>query len=420
MLLDFISIKNTSGLFILFTFLFVLLSCDNKEKLESEETSPLLNQGFWSAELEIDKNNKIPFLFEVIKDSVFFINGEERIGASVLKKGKQLSIHMPIFDSEFNFSISKNNLLKGVWINYAKGTDYSMLFTANYKGVERYGVKYEKNKASLLTGRWEVAFSPSSPQEYKAIGVFEENNQSLTGTFITETGDYRFLEGQVQHNQLLLSCFDGAHAFLFKADVSGDSLIGEFFSGNHYKADWKAKRNASFELAHPDSIVKINEGVEIAFNLPSLDESPLVYPSPNYDNKVVIIQVMGSWCPNCMDETALFTSFYDVYKEQDLKVISVAFETPKTLEGKKERVRTLKKYFNAEYDFAIGGNASKIEAQKVFPALDKIVSFPTAIFIDKKGVVRKVHTGFYGPGTGGYYSEYVNNTNAFIEQLLNE
>lgn len=52
---------------------------------------------------------------------------------------------------------------------------------------------------------------------------------------MTETGDYRYLEGVVNGNQLQLSTFDGAHAFLFTGTVTDSTINGHFYSGNHWK-----------------------------------------------------------------------------------------------------------------------------------------------------------------------------------------
>ena len=56
----------------------------------------------------------------------------------------------------------------------------------------------------------------------------------VTGTFLTETGDYRYLEGVVDGDSLKLSCFDGSHAFLFHAALDQDSFRGRFWSGTHW------------------------------------------------------------------------------------------------------------------------------------------------------------------------------------------
>ena len=44
----------------------------------------------------------------------------------------------------------------------------------------------------------------------------------------------------------------------------------------------------------------------------------------------------------------------------------------------------------------------------------------TSIFIDREGKVRKIHTGFNGPGTGEPYQRFVDEYTLFIEQLLRE
>jgi hypothetical protein len=50
--------------------------------------------------------------------------------------------------------------------------------------------------------------------------------------------------------------------------------------------------------------------------------------------------------------------------------------------------------------------------------LNKVISFPTSIYIGKDGKVKRIHTGFNGPGTGSYYSDYVKATTALVEYLL--
>ena len=93
---------------------------------------------------------------------------------------------------------------------------------------------------------------------------------------------------------------------------------------------------------------------------------------------------------------------------------------PVDLQDKITRVKDLKSHFKSDYKFLIAGNASKKEAEKAIPALSEISSFPTTIFIDKQGVIRKIHTGFYGPGTGDYYTQYVSEVKSLVEVLLNE
>lgn len=410
--------------------IFALVSCSSPETKENIEEKKivedvkdyLLPQGFWIGNLRINEVDRIPFNIEVVRDSVYFINSDERIGALVTKEDEQFVIKMPIFDSEFRFS-STDKGLYGFWYNYAKSDDYKIDFTAKLVSEEvvhnRFNVPISDDY-TVFEGNWETTFATGTEDEYKSLGLLVQVNQELTGTFLTETGDYRFLQGNATGDSLYLSAFDGAHAFMLKAKMENDTMIGTFFSGNHYQNNWKAFRNDNFELTDPDSLTKLKIGEELVFSFPGLNGKMVDYPSMKYSEKVVVIQILGSWCPNCMDETKFLTTLHKTYKDQGLEVIGISFENPTTLEGKIERVKELVNYFDAEYDFCIGGDASKKTAEMVLPALDKVMSFPTTLYIDKDGVIRKIHTGFNGPGTGPYFLKYAEQTNKFVQMLLNE
>jgi thiol-disulfide isomerase/thioredoxin len=139
-----------------------------------------------------------------------------------------------------------------------------------------------------------------------------------------------------------------------------------------------------------------------------------------YKNKVVVVQLMGSWCPNCMDETAYLVSVYNKFHEQGLEVISLAFEKSDNEETNLHSLRRLQEHFNVPYEILLAGKASKKEAAQKLPMLNHVLSFPASIFIDRKGEVRRIHTGFSGPGTGEYYHEFVEETDRFITQLIIE
>lgn len=395
---------------------------ESNDQVEEDQGNYLLKQGFWIGKLRISKTRMIPFNMEVVKDSVYFVNAEERIGAEITQDGDLLVIKMPIFDSEFRISRNEKGVF-GFWHNYAKGPDYQIDFTANPIDKDSYDNRFgipESETVTNFEGNWETTFDVGSEEAYKALGLLLQVGQDVKGTFLTETGDYRFLQGNAIGDSLYLSAFDGSHAFLFAAEMEGDTLRGTFYSGNHYQNNWVAFRNDDFELRNPDSLTRLKIGEELSFSFPGIDGKPVDYPSPKYTEEVVIIQLLGSWCPNCMDETKFLTDLHKEYKNKGLHVIGIAFENPETLEGKIERVKELVNFYGAEYEFCIGGVASKKEAEKALPALSEVLSFPTTIFIDKDGQIRKIHTGFNGPGTGPYYLKFVEQTNKFVLKMLNE
>jgi hypothetical protein len=80
----------------------------------------------------------------------------------------------------------------------------------------------------------------------------------------------------------------------------------------------------------------------------------------------------------------------------------------------------LKERYKIGYDLAVAGVSNKDSVAKSLPQLAKFLAFPTTIFLDKKGAVRSIHTGFAGPGTGKYYEEEKAHFNRTVDKLLKE
>ena len=150
-----------------------------------------------------------------------------------------------------------------------------------------------------------------------------------------------------------------------------------------------------------------------------MDKVPYKYPNEDIENEVTLIQIMGTWCPNCLDESVYLAQLRKKYPD-DLNIISITFETQKSMDDKIAKVDKFRTVLGLDWTFLIGGDACKKCAADLFPQLNSIISFPTLLFIDKKGMARRIHTGFSGPGTGEYYTSFVEETDAFIEMLVNE
>lgn len=380
-----------------------------------------LKEGRWRTEVYLNKSDTLPFSFYYYNElkRLVIINASESINLeNVIINGENISVKFPIFNSELIGKIKSKKLIEGFWHNYSKGPDYKIPFKANFGKEQRFLVK--QSNASNFIGKWEVTFDYNSKNPEKAIGLFEEHFGTMRGTFLTETGDYRFLGGTSSHNELKLSCFDGSHAFLFKSVLKNDTLWGSFNSGSHYKTNWFAVKNDQFELRDPEKLTYVAHQEEILnFSFKSSDNTTYTYPNKSVKNKVVLIQILGTWCPNCMDETNYLTSIYKKHKN-NLEIIGVGFEPGETEEEKLNNIKRYKTYMNVEYPVLLGGDACKPCAVKAFPMLNSIISFPTLLIIDKKGEIRKIHTGFSGPSTGHYYTDFIESTNAFIEELINE
>ncbi len=387
-----------------------------------------LKSGCWHTELQLAPSVSLPFKIVIEKEKqlshIYIINAEEKIELrEVSSKGDSIFISFSAFASELRAKVVSKDFIQGTWYNHAKSGNYRIPFWSRYEDCPRF----ETSTASFdVFGRWEVTFDYDD-NPYKAVGLFSEfnpnkcntHNRYLQGTFMTETGDYRFLEGSAKSDSLFLSTFDGSHAFLFTAKYLDDTLWGNFYSGIHYSNKWFAVKNDTYEITHPDSLTYIVKDSPISFTLKDLNQEYYNYPSKKTKGRVTLIQIMGTWCPNCLDESIYLRELCKKFPDQ-LEVIVVSYETQKKLEDKISQLKKYKEHLKLDYTFLVGGDACKSCAAEMFPMVNDIISFPTLIFIDKKGEIRKIHTGFNGPGTGNFYADFVESTDYFVKGLIEE
>ncbi len=391
------------------------------------EKDPLITPGIWRGELALGKES-LPFNFEVIQQKKKLIlqiyNAEEVIKVTDISKSEDtLIIRMPVFDSEFHVFQEDSHTLRGYWWNKARKTSNKIPFIARHGKSYRFEPINEAHTTPNIEAKWEVHFSEEKPgSTTPAIGEFKQYGNQVTGTFLTETGDYRYLEGSIsEEHGLKLSCFDGSHAFLFTANLDNKrmKLDGKFYSGTHWHENWSAIPNAGFELAAPDTITQLKPGYEsLVFSFPDLKGNKVSLSDKQFQGKVIIVQLLGSWCPNCMDETRLFADWYKRYHGQGLEIIGLCYERSDIFKDAVQSVSRMKEHLNAEYHFLIAGVSDKTKAAETLPALKGIHAYPTAIFIDRNGKIQKIYTGFNGPGTGIHYTEYVRKTEAMLENML--
>lgn len=389
--------------------------------------SKKLKEGTYRAVLLLNEGIEVPFNFDVKhkkkKTQIIIRNADEKIMVDdITIKGDSVNFKMPVFNTEFRTKL-KSDTLEGVWINHYKTSNNVIHFKAVYGERRRFLFSAEQNNP-VFEGKWEVTFSPNEKDSSKAIGVFHHQEQSdfVTGTFLTETGDYRYLEGIRHENKLFLSCFDGSHCYLFTAEYNNEKLEnGKFYFGLAKPENWEAKRNANFKLADANEITYVkNKNEKLNFSFPDINGKQISLNDKQFENKVVIVQVMGSWCPNCMDESRYFSDLYKQYKDQGLEIIALAFERTDDFEKAKNQLLQMKKRLGMDYELLVTLQSGSQKASEILSPLNKISAFPTAIFLNKQHGVIRVHTGFSGPATGKEYEVFKEETETLIKKLLNE
>ena len=293
-------------------------------------------------------------------------------------------------------------------------------FEATFGNNQRFEINAQ-NHSSSFEGKWEVDFIKENGVE-KAIGLFKQNGQTITGTFITTTGDYRFLEGIVEDNFMKMSCFDGCYAYLFEGEIKENGEIaGELWSGKTRHENWTAKKNIDFELPDPYALTFMKDGFDnIEFRFPNTSGEIIDLSDKRYMEKIVVVQLLGTWCPNCMDESKFYVDWLKKNQHRGVEVIGLAFESKADMDYASSRINNMKEKLGVDYEVLIAGTTSAESRAKALPMLNKITSFPTSIVLDKQHKVRQIHTGFSGPGTGEYYEKFIDDFNMLMDKLISE
>ncbi len=413
--------RKLTFLLLLMGALIVKQSCSPPNN-PSDQLIP--NEGSWLFHMDL-KKALLPFEAQLINmgdryELKIFNSEEEILLDDVIVRNDSLIANMPVFESTFYLKVHSTDSMSGVWVNYYKSEDYQIDVWARKSDKERFEKPSQTNTSRRLFKKYEVTFSPGTEDEYKAIGLFEQNGARVSGTFATETGDYRFLEGAVVGDSLYLSTFDGSHAFYFSAEISDSALSGVFISGIHFEENWTAKVNSEFELRDPEKLTSSSDSSSISFKLENIKGETVSLDNEQFNGKVKLIQIMGSWCPNCLDESIYLNDLMSRYASKEFEVIGIAFERTRQKERALKNLIRLKEKYDLNYTLLLGGFDRSHHPTDIFPMLNHIMSYPTTLYLDKKNRIRKVYTGFYGPGTGELYNEYKLQTESFIDSLLVE
>ncbi|MBF6598173.1 MAG: TlpA family protein disulfide reductase [Fermentimonas sp.] len=408
-----------NSLFILTALIIVISSCtqqSNTNKLQS---------GTWLGELEVAENKKVPFLFEVSSttndsSTVTLINGEERFDLEgVTLNNDTVIIPIVAYDAVIIGTVSDNQI-DGKFIKNYIEDDEGVPFRATY-GINNRFEPSSNSTSQQIDGKWDVVFVGEQGDTTHNVGIFKTDNNIITGSILTLSGDLRYLEGAYTEKGVQLSAFGGLSPYYFEFNFTGENS----FEGTFYTTRGTTRiigtKNENAALADAYSLAGLKEGYEtLSFELPDLNGNIVSLKDEKYQGKVVIVSILGSWCPNCLDEMAFLAPWYEENKDRGVEVIGIAFERKNDFEYGKKALTQLKERYNTGYPLLFGGAVGRENVAGALPELENFSSYPTTIYIDKQGKVNKIHTGFNGPATGLFYEDFKKDFNQLINTLLEE
>ena len=398
-------------------FLFCLFLLSSYGVLAQSSRQP--NLGKWQGQLAMNDRLFVPFRMEMSEQKskliIEIVNGEERIPLYLSLEKDSVIGRFPEVDAYIKFSLAESgNELRGYWLNLNKKVQTKIPLNA---WLDKTITELAPG-TSTIDGKWKVIFSPNSKEPEQTVGVFKQHAGMIQGTFLTETGDYRFLAGTVGVGRFSMSTFNGSWAFLVEGRIVNDSIYGKFYSGTSYQTDWVAVKDEDAMLRDPSKLTYVDKEKDFNFSAVKTLKGKMFDAKKLTKNKVVIYQIMGTWCPNCIDELHYFKVLFQKYHGRGLEIVALSYEVGTNEKSQIKRLKAFKKRLAVPYEVVLAGTSSKEVASAQFPMLNGIMSFPTAVVVDRTGKIVYVHTGFNGPATGEAYVKYVTEMKELIEKLL--
>jgi thiol-disulfide isomerase/thioredoxin len=267
---------------------------------------------------------------------------------------------------------------------------------------------------------WEIPLPNASSKSEKAWQlIVKQSGADVNAAILRVDGDTGTLSGSFKDGKFVVSHFSGMRPALLEITPDGGGLKLSL-DGKPYSAIRPAEARAK-GLPGPSDPTK-HTGVKNAaepfhFKFPDLSGRMVSESDARFRGKVVLVDVMGSWCPNCHDETPLLVDLYKKYRAQGLEIVALSFEEAEQLPDA-GRLRAFVKKYGIEYTVLLCGETG--EAKEKLAQAENWDAWPTTFFLGRDGRVRSVHAGFASRASGELHEKDKADFTAQVERLLAE
>jgi thiol-disulfide isomerase/thioredoxin len=138
-----------------------------------------------------------------------------------------------------------------------------------------------------------------------------------------------------------------------------------------------------------------------------------------FKGKVLIIDIMGTWCHNCMDGAPLLQKLYTDFGKQGLEIIGLSFELTENAQTARKNLLLYEERYGITFPVLFCGSLdSKNVETRLRSQMNNFGAYPTTILVDRNGRVQSIHEGFKGPGTGEEYQGQMNFYYETVKKML--
>jgi peroxiredoxin len=282
--------------------------------------------------------------------------------------------------------------------------------------------------AQDINGDWEIAVKSAKGESAWQLRVQPLHQGSDVKAVIQRIdGDTGSLYGSWTGGAYQMSHFTAAGPALYSLTPQAD---GTLLVSNLLRADMNDQQNLvarrpaqarAAKLVGPtdptqQTTVK-DPSARFKFSFPDLSGKVVSNTDPQFDGKVVIVAIGGSWCPNCHDEAPFLESLYKQFHSRGLEIVNLSFEEGDQLKDP-ARLRAFIARYGLTYTVLVAGDTDQLNEK--IPQAVNLNCWPTSFFLGRDGKVREVHAGFAGPANPPAHEALMHEVTALVEQLLAE
>lgn len=380
-------------------------------------TDPVELAGEWDARV-VANGVEVPFRFEVTDEggavTGSFFNGERRVSSTSAKvDGTRVSFEFGHYASAVEAAIV-NGGLEGQY-RRARGEPYP------FRAVRASKVAASAPAGTpSIDGTW-IVKAKSNKGEAAWRFIARQRGAEVEATILRVDGDTGTLTGAWQDGRYVLSHFSGARPLLLEVTPLEDGTITLAQNGQAELAARRESESAISSIGTPTDPAlhtRVKDPSEpFRFSFPDLQGRLVSNTDPRFAGKVVLVNISGSWCPNCHDEAPFLSALYQKYRSKGLEVVSLSFEEAGQL-ASPTRLKTFIETYGIEYTVLVAGEPDQLN-EKV-PQGENLNAFPTTFILGRDGRVRAVHAGFPSPGSGEFYTKAEREMTELVERLLTE
>lgn len=273
---------------------------------------------------------------------------------------------------------------------------------------------------AMLVGQWDATFRPTQRPSPRMIHL-RPTERGLEGTIVSNSGDYGAFWGGAVADSFAMAHYDGSFIYLLTGRLDGDTLRGVFHAGLRSQTPFVAVRSTGRpHLTPPTEVVRADTSEPFTFAFPSVDGGMVTSDDARFRDKVVIVEIFGTWCPTCHDSAPLMAELYDRFHDRGLEIVGLAYEVTGDTAVDGALVRRYRDKFGIGFPLLLAGINDGESAGETQPQLVGSIAYPTTIFLDRSGSVRKVHAGFYGPALKDAHAALRREFLRTVEALLAE